>query len=90
MPLVFRMARVEPHQFAVGDQVEAGQFLRLEHRHHGIAHDEARRVADHPGEHRITADDRRLDASGHERAMPFQSGRGRDGVRTRGLLPTCS
>src|SRR5262245_18110346 len=59
------MARIEARQFAVGDQVQTGQFLCLEDDHHGVTQDKARRIAYEPGWNRITSDDRCLDAFTH-------------------------
>ena len=64
-PVGLGMTGIEPNQLPVGHQVQARQLLRLENDHHGIAQHEARRVADHPREHRITADDGRLDSRKH-------------------------
>jgi cold shock CspA family protein len=59
------MAGIEARQLAVGDQVQAGQFLRFEDDHHGVSQDEARRISDEPGWDRITSDDGCLDAFTH-------------------------
>ena len=68
-PVGLGMARVETHELAVGDQVQPRQLLRLQHRHHRVAEDEPRRVADHPGQHGIAAHASGLDSRGH-----FQQG----------------
>src|SRR5262245_11145528 len=59
------MAGVKARQFPVGDQVEARQFLRLEHDHYSVTQNKARRIADQPGWNRITSDDGCLDTSSH-------------------------
>src|SRR5262245_11158497 len=59
------MAWIEAGQLSVGNQVQAGQFLRLEDDHHSVTQDQARRIAYEPGWNRITSDDGCLDAFAH-------------------------
>ena len=53
----FGMAGVEAVELAVGDDVDAGQFLGFEHNHDGVAQGDARAVAQKPVRHGVAADD---------------------------------
>ena len=57
----FGMADVEPGQFAVGDQIDPGQFLRLEHNEDGVPQCGRGGVGGEPGGNRVAANDLGLD-----------------------------
>ena len=60
-----RMAGIKANQLSIRDQVEACQFLGLEHGHDGIPQHEAGSVTDQPRRNRVAADHRGFDACGH-------------------------
>jgi hypothetical protein len=77
-PVGLGVVDVPAIELPVGDHVDAGQFLGLEHDHHRVAEALAGVVDAQPGGDRIAADDRGLDHGGPRRCLirgPGQPGR---------------
>src|SRR5271155_926071 len=64
-PVRFRVAGIETHQLAIRNQVQAREFLRLQHGHHRVAQHQPRCIAHQPRRHWITAHNRCLDSRIH-------------------------
>ena len=55
-PIGLRMTDIEPAELTIGNNIDARQFLRLEHRENGIAQIRCRRLRSKPCGNRIAAD----------------------------------
>src|SRR5262245_35241060 len=61
----FWMANIEPRQFAVRDDIDAGEFLRFHHDHDGVTKIDGIRQSPQPIGNGIAADDRCTYGSSH-------------------------